>query len=249
MPTSLQTLTAVTKEVYEGKLRKQFNDETVLLRRIQRNGGGSTITNTVGGKYVTFPIRVKRNAGLSYRAEEIALAPAGQQGYAAVQVRLKYGYGRFKITGQVMELAETNYQAFSSMLDEEMDGLKDDLVKDENRITYGNLDNGVVATLNDTATAAAHVVDNTQYLDDGMVVDVLIKSSGAATGGGTALTIVSVNHATKTVTFNSSIGPTATRGRKPPIPWPRCARQNTGRRSRGSTMSTAIVTSSAAARR
>lgn len=208
MGASLTTVNAALKEIYEGKIVMQQNSEVVASRRIESSAAG--VTDTVGGKYVTFPIRVKRNAGLSYRAEESALAPAGQQGYAAVQVRLKYGYGRFKITGQVMELAETNFQAFSSMLDEEMDGLKDDLVKDENRITYGNLDNGVMATITGGATAAAQTVDTTQYLDDGMVVDVLVKATGSATGGGTALTIQSVNHATKTVTFTTSIGPTTT---------------------------------------
>src|SRR5439155_27095888 len=41
----------------------------------------------------------------------------------------------------------------------------------------------------------------------------------------------------------------ATSGRMPPIPLRRCARQNTGRRWRGSTMSTAIATCSADAPR
>jgi hypothetical protein len=182
------------------------------MKRIESSSEG--VTDTVGGKYVTFPIRTKRNPAIMYRDEEGLLAPPGQQSYAAVQVKLKYGYGRFKVTGQVMELADTNFQAFSSMLDEEMNGLKDDLVKDENRIAYGNSNgNAVMAMITDTATATAHTVDNVQYLSVGQVVDVLVVATGSATGGiasvaATPVTITAINTTTKTVTFSASFGPT-----------------------------------------
>lgn len=201
------TVTAILKEVYEGRIENQLNEEANATARLEKSGDG--ITETVGGKYVTFPVRVARNAGISYRDEDSQLAAAGQQGYAAVQIKLKYGYGRFRLTGQVMSLADTNYQAFAGAMDEEMGRLKDDLAKDTNRISYGDPNNGVLAMINDTATSATHLVVSAQNLLPAMVVDVLIASSGSATGGGTGLTINSVDYVNNSVLFSSSIGPTA----------------------------------------
>ena len=209
---TMSTVNAGLKELYEGKIQSQTNDEAVGLKRVEGTSDG--VVDTVGGKYVTFPIRVQRNSGVSYRAESAQIAPPGNQGYQAVTIPLKYGYGRFQFTGQVMDLAAENYQAFANMADEEMDRLKVDLVKDTNRIFYGNpVGNGVLAMIMDTATSATHTVDNVQYLEPGMVIDVLVVTSGSATGGiqstqTVPVTINAINETTKAVTFSSSFGPT-----------------------------------------
>lgn len=205
---TLTTVNSILKEIYEGRIQDQLNEEYNALKRLEKSSDG--ITDTVGGKYVTFPIRVQRNSGISYRAEEGLLAPAGQQAYASVQVRLKYGYGRIRITGPTMELADSNFQAFASALDEEMNRLKDDLAKDSNRIAYGNrLSNGAIAFIMDAATSASHVVDGgIQYLQLGEVVDVLVAGTGVATGGGSGLTITAIVYTTSTITLSGSIGPT-----------------------------------------
>lgn len=207
---TLTTVGPALKEIYEGKIQSQVNDEAVALKRIERTSDG--VVDTVGGKYVTFPIRTQRNAGISYRAENTQIAPPGNQGYAAVQVPLKYGYGRFQFTGQTLELAETNYQAFADMADEEMDRLKVDLVKDSNRVAYQAYGNGVLAMITDTATSSSHTVNNIQYLEVGQVVDVLVVATGSATGGtastqATPVTISAINESTKTVTFSASGSP------------------------------------------
>jgi len=209
MGATLTTVNSILKEVYEGRIQNQLNEEYNALKRLERSSDG--VVDTVGGKYVTFPIRVTRNAGISYRDEEVQLAAPGQQGYAAVQIRLKYGYGRTRLSGPTMELADSNFQAFASALDEEMNRIKDDLAKDSNRIAYGNAGgNGAIAFISDTTTSATHTVDNAQYLQVGEIVDVLVAASGSATGGGTALTINSVDYTTNTVVFSSSIGATTT---------------------------------------
>jgi hypothetical protein len=176
----MTTVTAMLKEVYEGRIEDQKNEEVIAVKRIESSS--KNVVDTVGGKYVTFPIRTRRNTGISYRAEDTDLGAAGQQGYAAVQVPLKYGYGRFRVTGQVMELAETNPQAFSSALDEEMDGLKTDIVKDENRIAYGVYqgENAALAKVVAAFTATTTInVDTTQFLSIGEQIDILHVTSGA----------------------------------------------------------------------
>ncbi len=130
MPTTLTTLTNAMKEVYEGKIRKQLNQETVLLKRLEVNGNGSSISHTVGGKYVTFPIHISRNAGIGARREGENLPPAGNQGTAPVRIALRYLYGSVQLTGQAIRLVDKDYQSFISAVDFEMNGLKDDLQKE-----------------------------------------------------------------------------------------------------------------------
>lgn len=196
MPATLTTVDAILKEVYGPRIEDQLQNETTAIKRIERTSDG--VVETVGGKYVDFPIRVQRNTGIGYRNESEQLPAAGQQGYAEVHVPLKYGYGRVQLTGQLMQLAETKTQAFASAMDNEMEYLKDDVAKDQNRIVYADA-SGLMASVTDTAAATgAHTVDNVQYLEVGMLVDVLTKTTGAPTVSNTAIT--AIDPVTKTVT-------------------------------------------------
>lgn len=205
MPATMTTVDAILKEVYGPRIEDQLQEETLAIKRIERTSDG--VVETVGGKYVDFPIRVSRNTGLGYRNENEQLMNPGQQGYAEVHVPLRYGYGRMRITGQAMELAESNYQAFASALDNEMEYLKDDVAKDTNRVAYGD-GSGLLASLTDTATSASHTVDNAQYLEIGMLVDVLVRSTGATVS--LALSIVDI--VGSTVTFSASFTAALTHG-------------------------------------
>ena len=193
MSATLTTVNGILKEIYEGNINNQLNEERITIKRIEQTSEG-TGTDAVGGKYVTFPVRVSRNAGISYRAENTQLAPAGRQGLKAAQEGLKYGYGRVRLTGQLIALAESNRQAFASGMDIEMDGLKNDLAKDENRVAYGHLDAAVASGIKGKASAGSTgntvTVDSTQFLEEGMVID--ITNAGTPVAGGTALTIDAV---------------------------------------------------------
>jgi hypothetical protein len=195
---TLTTVNALLKEVYGPRIEEQLQSETVALKRIERTSEG--VVETAGGKYVDFPIRTKRNPAIGYRAETEPLPAAGVQGYAEVHVPLQYGYGRTRFTGQVMELAEKNYQAFASTMDGEMDGLKNDIVKDSNRVVYGD-GSGLMATV--TADGVNTVtVDNIQYLEVGQLVDIRTRSNGAAIAA--ARTITAINESTKVVTYSGA---------------------------------------------
>lgn len=195
---TMTTLDAILKEVYEGRIEDQINQETVARSRIERTSDG--VVSTVGGKYVDFPIHVTRNTGVGWRRELELLPAAGNQGYAAVHVPLQYGYARTRITGQVMELAETSPQAFASGLDEEMTRVKDDIAKDENRITYGD-GTGLLATV--SADGANTVtVDNIQWLEIGMRIDILTRSNGATIALNRNIT--AINETTNVVTYDGA---------------------------------------------
>jgi hypothetical protein len=198
MPATLATVTAITKEIYEGKIRNQLQDESVGYKRIEQTSDGTS--NDVGGRYVTFPIKVRRNSGIGYRNELEQLQSAGQQGYASVRIGLKYGYGRVRLSGPTMDLVETNAQAFASALSMEMDGLKADVSKDTNRIFYGD-GKGTLATI--TADGANTVtVANSQYLEVGQQIDIV--SPDGLTVRASNRQITAVNTASNVVTYDGA---------------------------------------------
>lgn len=202
MGATLTSVNTITKEVYGPTIVDQMENEITLTKRIEKTARGTS--EDVGGKYVTFPLKVRRNHGLGYRNELEALQAAGQQGWNNVRVPLRYGYGRVHISGQTMKLAETNKQAFASAMTEEMEGLKTDLAKDTNRILWGD-QTGAIAILDGEAAAAnTHSVSaGFQYLEVGMVVDFMDASALPGTLG-VARTITAINKATNEFTHDGA---------------------------------------------
>jgi len=206
MPATMTTVSAILKEIYEGQIQEQLNNDVVALRRIERSSEG--ITSEVGGRYVTFPIHTKRNSGIGARTELQALPVAGNQGTAAARVNLKYLYGIVRLSGQTLKLADSNFQAFSSALDLEINGLKADLAKDLNRQVYGT-GNGVLSTANAVGTGALNnnpfnTANNNQikYLEIGMQVDVY--DAAQATLKASNRQILSINTTTFQVIFDGA---------------------------------------------
>lgn len=218
MPATMTTVSAILKEIYEGQIQEQLNNDVVALRRIERSSEG--ITNEVGGRYVTFPIHTKRNSGIGARNELESLPTAGQQGVAAARVSLKYLYGVVRLSGQTLQLADKNFQAFSSALDLEINGIKADLAKDLNRQVYGS-GNGTLGVTNATGVGALNTnpfntVSNNQikYLEVGMQVD--LYDTTLATLKASNRQILSINTTTFQVIFdgaaqNTAIGDVLTR--------------------------------------
>ena len=204
MPATLTTVNAILKEVYEPKIQDQLQHDAVALKRIEKSSDG--VVSEVGGKYVTFPLHTRRNSGIGARNELEALPTAGQQGYASARVSLRYLYGLVRLSGQTMELADKNYQAFASALDQEMKGLKDDLLKDQNRQVYGD-GSGAVATVATGGTVNNIVTQTAQWAQLGMQVDVI---DGTTLGNvnptvkASNRQVTAINMATNTVTIDGA---------------------------------------------
>jgi hypothetical protein len=169
MTTTLTTVDNILKEVYEPRVRDQLQSETIALSRIEKTSEGVE-TDAVGGKYVRFAVRVKRNHGIGARNEMEALPNPKTQDYRSAQLKLAYLYGSIQLSGQAFELAETNVQAFASALDQEVEGMKEGLKKDSNRQAYGTKI-GILAVAS-SGTTTTFVTSNAQYLEIGMFVDV-----------------------------------------------------------------------------
>lgn len=197
--TNLPALEAVSKEIYQGALRKQLNNDVKTLRRIEKTSDG--VKNEVGGKYVTFPIHTRRNQGIGGRHESQALPVAGRQGTAAVRTKLRYLYGAIELTGQAISLIDKDYQAFVSALDLEMDGLKTDLAKDLNRQVYGD-GTGAIGYITGSDTATTIPVDKPYLFQLDMVVDIV--DSDGTTVNQTGKVITGIDEDNSTVTIGGS---------------------------------------------
>lgn len=169
MPATMSTVAAILKEVYEPKIREQLDNTVKALKRVEKSGDG--ISTDVGGKYVTFPIHTRRNSGIGARNEMELLPTPGQQGFSGARVPLKYLYGGLRLSGQTFELASKNYQAFAAVLDQEVNGLKTDLMKDLNRQVYGN-SSGVLATVTADGVNTVTVAD-AYFVILGMQIDIV----------------------------------------------------------------------------
>lgn len=205
MAATLATIEPYLKEVYTGKIRRQINDEVTTLKRIERSSSG--VTNETNGKYVTFPIHTRRNAGIGSRKEMDPLPIPGQQGYAAARLALKYAYAGFQITGQAISLADTDAKAFARSIDEEIERLKVDVKKDMNRQVYGN-GTGAISTVTGAATGNVIPVVDARLFQMGEKVDLITLPSTVSIANRTITSISVVN---KTITIDGA-APTTTNG-------------------------------------
>lgn len=207
MTTTLTTAANILKEVYEPRVRDQLQSEVIAIARIEKTSEGVE-TNSVGGKYVRFAVRVKRNHGIGARNEMEALPNPRTQDYRDAQVGLSYNYGAIQLSGQSFELAESNEQAFASVLDEEVSGIKEGLRKDMNRQCYGT-SSGVlaVAASGTTTTFVVGAVTDLQYLEIGMIVDVYDATSTVASPvlNNAGIEITDITPSTLTVTLGSTV--------------------------------------------
>lgn len=190
MGATLTTASNILKEIYEPKIQEQLQNYNKASKRLEKSSEG--ITNKVGGKYVEFPIHVKRNHGIGARNEMETLPTAQNQGYEQAHVRLAYLYGSIRLSGPSIELVNTDFQAFASLLDEEVNGVQTDLAHDMNRQTFGT-HIGVLATSTAAYTVNTITTTNTQYLEVGMYVDIYASDGVTLRAAGRNITAVTPN--------------------------------------------------------
>ena len=201
MAATLSTITPLLKEVYEGRIREQLNNEITTLKRITRSSSG--VSNETGGKYVTFPVHTRRNAGIGARNEMEALPAAGQQGHASARVGLKHQYGGIQLTGQAIAMSSSDPKAFAKALDNEIEGLKNDFKKDLNRQIYGS-GNGAIGTVRANGTGVNIVpVADARLFQIGAIVDVVTLPSTVAVSART-VTAVDLTAGANTVTLSGA---------------------------------------------
>jgi hypothetical protein len=227
MTTTMTTADNILKEVYEPRVRDQLQSEIVTLSRIQKTSEGVE-SDAIGGKYVRFAVRVQRNHGIGARNEMEALPNPKTQDYRSAQLKLAYLYGAIQLSGQTFELAESNVQAFASVLDQEMEGIREGLKKDTNRQTYGTTTGILIVATASGSTTTLVSANSAQYVEVGMFVDlynatdtnaspVLANSNVQISDVQTVAGVTTVTFATTVTTTTSGffITRTGSRGKEP----------------------------------
>lgn len=200
MPATLATITPLLKEVYQGQIREQLNQDTLTLKRIQRSSAG--ISNETQGKYVTFPVHTRRNSGIGARNEMEALPAAGNQGLATARIGLKSQYAGIQLTGQAISTSDTDPKAFAKALDIEVNGIKEDFQKDLNRQIYSD-GTGTISAITGVVTSTTLPVTDARLFQIGENIDIVTLPTTVAVTGRTILS-TSLTAGANTITISGA---------------------------------------------
>lgn len=202
MPATLSTVDAILKDDYKEYL-DNLNSANFILSQIESR------KDTVQGRIARHAVHLGRSSGVGARAESATLPTAANQSYATVPVPVRYVYGRIQLSGPTIKQAVTDRGAFIDALDAEMEGIKNDAMKDVNRQLWGT-SNGVIAQCGTTSASVTVVLASTTgttalrqlFFDGGMVVD--IGTVASPTTVASARTISAVDETNKTITISGA---------------------------------------------
>lgn len=197
----LTSVAPMLKEVWPDSFETAYSNEIVGIARVERTSEG--ISQDISGRYVVIPMKVSRNQGIGSRAERGVLPLPGKQGYVGTRVTMRYQYGVGDITVQGLKLADKEPRSFVNLLDQEMTGLRDDVMKDYARQFYGD-GTGTLATISGVPAGNVITVDSTQYLEEGMLIDAV--ATAGPTVNATAMEITDVDVDAKTITVDDATG-------------------------------------------
>lgn len=159
---------------YLPTIRKQLNDATVLLNKVERD------QENVKGKQWQLVAHYQRNSGVG-AGSETSLPTAGYQNYKNPYGNVRYNRGRIQVSGPVMKASSSDKGAIVRALDSEMQGVTRDLRKEVNYQLFNDGTSKRCLINGDPGTGTTLTLDTpgTQYLFDGMLIDVIDASSGA----------------------------------------------------------------------
>ena len=207
MGATLTTLADIIKTQYAPVVGEMINHSTPILDRIGKD------YDSVQGKDFTIPLHYGRNEGIGARGEGAQLPAAGNQSYKASVLPMRYQYGRFQITGQTIKATRNNEGAYRKAVRSEMEGLANDMCDSISRQLFGD-GSGLLATLASSGSGTSTVVvDSTAKLRVGMPVDIIVKTTGAATAGLAGTSVATITDGT-TFTISGTLAgsPAATYG-------------------------------------
>jgi len=201
---------SILKDLYVGPMVEQLNAKTYLIDQIERTSEHIDFA----GRRAWIPLRIGRNVGRGSRGDNAALPQGGRQRTEEAIVPIRYHYIGIELTDPTIEATKKSEGAFVNAVELETDGAADDIRKDINRQCFGD-GTGLLCTITtDPGSNVTQTVDSVQFIQDpvggiGDPVDVITKASGAAVGTNPRTIVARVGGATKTITFDTAVDPTA----------------------------------------
>jgi hypothetical protein len=200
---TLATADAILKDLYRGPIIEQLNYKTYMLDMIERDGESVDFT----GRRAIFPVHSAPNFSSTSFSDGGTLPTPGTQGYQDGIVAIRYHTAGLELTDQAIKQATGNEGSFVNLLDTDSKKLAQDLKKNVNRQIFGTGD-GLITALTSGTSTTVFVVASTQYLRVGQPIDVLVRSTGAATAGGLSTIITAIVRASKTITVGTALAGT-----------------------------------------
>jgi hypothetical protein len=187
MAVLISDLDAILKEFYLGPIIESLNNQLEMVQLFQKS------TLDWQGRQVVIPVHVSRNDGTGFRAEAGQLPDAGKQGYVNLNVKAKYLYGRFALTGPAIATAKTTANSFATYVQSEMDGLVTDtkLQANQGMFTGG----GCVGFVRHVTTQAPGATLNAEFCGNKDVLRSL-QAKATATAAGSVLQVDVISMAT-----------------------------------------------------
>ncbi len=203
---TLATADAILKDLYRGPIVEQVNYKTYMLDMIDRDSDHVDFT----GRRAIVPLHANPNLSSTSIADGGTLPDPGTQGYRNATIDIKYHAAGMEITDQAVKQATGNEGAFINLLDADSKALARDMKKNINRQVFGDGKGTIAGLTSSPAAVASFTVTNTQPLRAGQKIDIRDIATGAVRAA--AVTIQSINRATRTITLTSAVTATGNAG-------------------------------------
>ena len=215
MSNQLQSISsglAELKNLYEGPIVSQLNDELPFHRAIER------VKKAYSGLQVVRSLKVRRNPGIGATSDGGNLPNIGRQTTTQATISAKYNYLRFGITGPMIKASQSDMGSFVRAGAYELEEGYNDLKADLSR-QYSWNGNGTLARVNANTAASTSLVvkgrENAEpalkFLDVGVNLDIY-TAAGVLVQSGVSITAISSgtpSSATATLTLSAAVTCTA----------------------------------------
>ncbi len=210
MTQTLATADALLKDLYEGPIEEQINQKTFLLDEIERDADKVDYT----GRRAIVPLHKARNQGRASITDGGNLPVAGQQEYVDAIIGMKYHYAGIELSDPSIKASKRSEGAFVSLLESESEKVVTDMRKHLQRQAYGE-GTGLLGSCGVTAGSKTVVMGSpfdVQYIEIGMLVDILVKATGATSTGAVATKVLARNVGAGTIEVEAAVTTDATFG-------------------------------------
>ena len=201
---------AELKNIYDGPLKDQFNEDLPFYRAAEK------IKKGWSGFQVIRPLRVRRNQGIGATSDGGTLPAIGSQSTVQAIIASKFNYLRFGVTGPMIKASQSRQGSFVEAASYELDRGYEDLKSDCNR-QYTWDGTGDLALVNTTLAGSTSLVikgrESTEaalkFVDVGLVFDVYSGSTLVASGVSVTAISGAPTDTTATLTLSAPISATA----------------------------------------
>lgn len=204
---TMQTFDTALKDIYEEPMRAQINiGSGIFLAKVEQ-----TSKDIEGGRRVYKIAPYGVNGGTGSGSDTQPLPVSGGNLYAPFVSGIKSIRGVIKFTDQVMRASRSNKAAFLSAMESEQDGLLKSAKFTYGRQSYLN-GTGICTRCGETNNSVVVNVESTQYLIEGMIIDIVDAQTGVPIQNGTQRRIVAVNRIgdQKSIVLDGTTGVTTT---------------------------------------